>query len=280
MLPDFVIIGGQKCGTAWLEENLNKTGCVATPKRQVHFFDENYNKGEIWYREKFQHCDSSKIIGEKTTEYFCNNKSSIFSKMHETIPNAKIILILRDPVKRALSAARHSINVGLVRYTNDIGKLIMDDYKKKSKIKLNFIERGFYLSCIKSLHSYYSRDQVLILFFEEDIVRDPEKGFKKVTDFLGASKIDFSKLDLGKKINSHYYSKVGCMLNYFSRLFLNNNASLFIRKIVRYIEKIGNFSEFSFKVDKEVIDHLNKIYNQPNKELFDYLKIDNKFFLK
>lgn len=277
MLPDFVIIGGQKCGTAWLEENLNKTGCVATPKRQLHFFDENYNKGEAWYRKQFQHCDSSKIIGEKTTEYFCNNKSSIFSKMHKTIPNAKIVLILRDPVKRALSAVRHSINVGLVRYTDDINKVIMHDFKKKSKIKLNFIERGVYLPCIKSLHSYYSRDQVLILFFEEDIVRDPEKGFKKVTDFLGVSKIDLSKLDLEKKINSYYYSKAGCMVNYFSRLIASNNISLFIRKIVRYIDKRSSFNAFSFKVDKEVIDHLNTIYNQPNKELFDYLKIDNKF---
>ena len=53
-LPDAVIIGAQKCGTSSLHNYLTQhPGVIAPLRKEVHYFDLNYERGESWYRAHF-----------------------------------------------------------------------------------------------------------------------------------------------------------------------------------------------------------------------------------
>ena len=53
-LPDAVIIGAQKSGTSSLQGYLVQHPCVVPPlRKEMHYFDLNYSRGEAWYRAHF-----------------------------------------------------------------------------------------------------------------------------------------------------------------------------------------------------------------------------------
>ena len=51
LLPDFLVIGAQRSGTSTLYEYLVRHPCIAPAlRKEVSFFDLNYDKGLDWYR--------------------------------------------------------------------------------------------------------------------------------------------------------------------------------------------------------------------------------------
>jgi hypothetical protein len=63
------------------------------------FGGNNYRKGMEWYRRLFN--ESTKIILEKSANYFDNPNTP--EAIYSVIPNAKIIILMIDPVERAYS---------------------------------------------------------------------------------------------------------------------------------------------------------------------------------
>src|SRR5437660_765566 len=54
VMPDFLIIGGQRCGTSSLYYYLTEQhGIISAATKEVHFFDDFYNNGLAWYRAQF-----------------------------------------------------------------------------------------------------------------------------------------------------------------------------------------------------------------------------------
>src|SRR5689334_5283974 len=74
-LPDFIIIGSQKCGTTFLYDELAKHPCVAPAiTKEIHFFDFNYERGVDWYRACFaqmrrQQDSQARMTGEASPYY-------------------------------------------------------------------------------------------------------------------------------------------------------------------------------------------------------------------
>lgn len=120
-LPNFLIIGAQKAGTSWLAYQLEKHPEIYLPKKEIHYFDKgfNYQKGLSWYEKQFDEVTEQKAIGEKTPEYLWANgegwedhQSDVHQKIFQTLPEAKLIVTLRNPVDRAISAINHIIRSG------------------------------------------------------------------------------------------------------------------------------------------------------------------------
>ena len=117
-LPKFLIIGAQKSGTSWLSYNLSNHPEVFIPKQELHFFDKgyNYSKGIEWYKTHFKNCGNAIAIGEKTPDYLWANGigtedhlPDVHLNIHKHLPNTRLIIMLRNPVDRAVSAVRHII---------------------------------------------------------------------------------------------------------------------------------------------------------------------------
>ena len=94
---------------------------VFTPGKEIHFFDQtkNFVKGEKWYLKHFDGASELQIIGEKTPDYFWTNCSKFvhleqnkMANIRQVLPRAKIIVILRDPVERFVSAWNHNTRRG------------------------------------------------------------------------------------------------------------------------------------------------------------------------
>ncbi len=106
-LPDFMIIGAPKCGTTSLFEYLCGHPNVARPRRkEIHYFDERFERGLAWYRRHFPLVEKPQITGEATTAYlFAKNTPARAAAL---VPDAKLIAVLRDPVRRVISHYWHN----------------------------------------------------------------------------------------------------------------------------------------------------------------------------
>lgn len=77
---------------------------VAKPSRkEMHFFDLNFHRGEHWYRAFFPVRGSARTV-DASPSYLVHPSAA--NRAHQTVPDAKVIALLRDPVARAWSHFR------------------------------------------------------------------------------------------------------------------------------------------------------------------------------
>ena len=261
-LPNFFIVGAMKAGTTWLSFNLDNHPQVFIPKKELHYFSnsKNLKKGLRWYESQFSKSDNTIAIGEKTAGYLLLEQ--VPGLIHDLVPNAKIIIVLRDPVTRAISQINHHIRYGLV--PPDLNSTELIKSKKFKKIDQNFsiLERGRYLGQIKRYHQIFGTENVFILINELDIQQNSTQTLVNVCDFLSIdSSVEFPKKT--NRIHENRNSKLGVELAY-------NFPALrpLIAKIDIYIpgKKI-----VPFKIDVDEKKKMYELYSEDNKKLFDYL---------
>ena len=112
VLPDFYIIGGQKCGTTSLFMYLSEHDLIhSAVAKDIRFFDKYFEKGIDWYRVYFpqsiQKCFVKNIMKENfltcdATERYLDHPHAPH-RIQKCTPNAKFIILLRNPIDRAYS---------------------------------------------------------------------------------------------------------------------------------------------------------------------------------
>lgn len=265
-----MIIGSQKAGTSWLAKQLQQHPDVFMPKREIHYFDKSYNfqKGLSWYEEQFEEAKNQKAIGEKTPDYlWANGQGSeghlpnVHQNIHSILPDAKLIIVLRNPVKRAISAVHHIIRSGRISPLNfdNIDELLIG--KKHYLLEGHgVIDYGRYYRQIEAYQEYFTPSQILILIFEEDIVKNPVIGLKKTCEFLNIDK-NFKFQELDRKVNTSDVPIIALMLSYYIPL-----AKHFILRLKRYLPK----TKYPYP-SQSTIRKLYEIYSEDNEKLFNFL---------
>jgi hypothetical protein len=114
-LPDFLIVGAQRSGTTNLYDLLVRHPSIdPASHKEVHFFDYHYRRGDRWYRGNFPdpRGDSGGefICGEATPTYI--GYESAPARIRDLVPDAKLIVLLREPVARAVSHYHHFCRLG------------------------------------------------------------------------------------------------------------------------------------------------------------------------
>ena len=104
--PDVIIMGAKKCGTTALRNFLSFHPQIASFKNEPHFFEKNYYLGLNWYLDQMPYATPEQLTLEKTPKYFVHPLSPRAIRTHVG-PDVKFILILRDPVQRAVSDFLH-----------------------------------------------------------------------------------------------------------------------------------------------------------------------------
>jgi hypothetical protein len=107
-LPEFMIIGAAKAGTTALNEYLSQHPQIfMCPLKEPQFFstDVIYERGLAWYEGLFADAKSGQICGEASTSYtFFPSTPLTPQRIHQAIPNVKLIYLIREPVSRIQSA--------------------------------------------------------------------------------------------------------------------------------------------------------------------------------
>jgi len=187
-LPSFLIIGAQKAGTTSLHAALEHHPDIfmSTPK-ELYFFDvdENYNRGTEWYAKFFRDWRDEKVAGESTPDYLWYKP--VPERIAEILPNAKLIILLRNPVSRAYSSYWYA-------YCNGDETLSFEDALAAESFRAtqgrsihgisSYVERGLYSEQIKRYLNFFDRSQLLFLITEE-YKKNPENTLQKATKFLG-----------------------------------------------------------------------------------------------
>jgi len=227
MLPDFIIVGAQKCGTGSLYHYLKKHPNISPSViKEIQFFSNNFHKGILWYKSFFpslirkyyyKYILNRNIISGEATPFYIIHPRAI-KMIAATIPNVKLILLLRNPVDRAYSHYHHSVRRGCetLNFEDAIEKekeRINEEYDKMLKNELNisssfaaysYLMRGKYINQVERLFHYIPRNRVLIIK-SENFFEDPPKELQKVFSFLNVSPYKLSKY---KTYGYHGYNKM------------------------------------------------------------------------
>jgi hypothetical protein len=211
-LPDFVIIGAAKSGTTTLYAYLRQFPTTYVPnQKELEFFSRecNYENGLDWYTSQFAGSIDAQFCGEASPSYtFYPLFGSVSRRMHDAIPDAKLIYIVRKPVERAFShyyqrvkSARHLARRGIDRFPQwddeevELCKMIQEaEAKGGLAAGATFedviehaswlIDAGKYQYQLEQYLRYYVRDQILVLFFE-DLVLKPTELLAGLLEFIG-----------------------------------------------------------------------------------------------
>ncbi len=233
LLPSFIIIGAQKCGTTSLFKYLLDHPSVSRPlKKEPHFFESQYKSNLNWYRlyfpttfVKFKRPDL--ITGEASTGYIYSHHAP--QRIAQSIPQVRLILLLRNPIDRAYSHYNHTVRWGketlsfqeaIVREEERINpsreRMIKDGYYSFELHYYSYLSKGIYIDQLKYWLNFFKREQILILK-SEDLYTHPESIYKQVLDFL---ELPQKELKNAQPYNSGVYQDMDTatrqqLINYF-----------------------------------------------------------------
>lgn len=196
--PDFVIIGTQRGGTTSLHAYLRGHPQIETPaKKEIHFLTDRFERGQDWYIGQFPAVvPVGTLVGEATPYALFHPRAP--QRLFDVAPDARIIVLLRNPVDRAYSHYLHErargheslgfedaiaaeperllgLDAGLAT-----GEILTSDTHKRA----SYLARGRYARQLERWLAIFRREQMLILR-SEDLYADPAATTHRVTDFLG-----------------------------------------------------------------------------------------------
>ncbi len=201
-LPDFLIMGARKGGTGFLYRLLSQHPYVEPAKRrEVHYFDVRFAEGIDRYRSNFSaetHRDRRRMVtGEKSSYYLYHPHAP--RRAAETVPGARLIAFLRNPVNRAYSNYHHQRRIGHEhlptfeeaiaaepdRLRGEREKMLTDaGYVSANHRRLSYLSRGLYAEQLREWRRFFAEDQILILR-SEDLYWSTESTLNTVLAFLG-----------------------------------------------------------------------------------------------
>jgi hypothetical protein len=184
-LPDWLIIAPPKTGTSWLYANLREhPEAFVPPIKELKYFSQRFDIEDLRsYLDHFRDA-RGKSKGEASPSYSMLPWSTI-RLIRRLMPDLKLIYLMRDPVERAWSHARHSFSQGEANFKGargTIDEVTDDDWIVNLDDDWNRLS-GDYLGQLQRWLSIFPREQVYLGFFE-DLVQSPRTLLRAVLKFL------------------------------------------------------------------------------------------------
>lgn len=176
VLPEFLIIGAAKAATTWIANQLRARPDVFIPGPEPHYFSREYDRGEQWYRAWFEDSRADQLVGEKSADYLADPQ--VPERIAKLLPDAKIVVQLRNPVDRAYSDYCMLYRRGTV--SGEIHKFL----GSQDNTQPRFLNDGLYNQHLRRFLDYFPADKVKIILYD-DIRTTPEEVVTEVNVFLG-----------------------------------------------------------------------------------------------
>jgi hypothetical protein len=195
--PNFFIVGAAKSGTTSLHEYLARiNGIYMSPIKEPNFFLEEVGPlyghlleahfaDEREYLSLFKPKHGETILGESSVTYLCDDKAA--GRIHDKVPDARIVIILRDPIERAYSHFLHHLKYGF-ETSFDFLEAIKSDYNKERKgigFAHMYIEYGLYSHQIQRYFDLFGRSRVKVIIYEDEFRPKTKETVQDVVYFLG-----------------------------------------------------------------------------------------------
>ena len=173
--PNFIIIGASKCGTTSLFFYLSQHPQILTPhKKEIDFFNHNFDLGLPWYLAQFPAIADAKqfITGGASPSYMYDPLAR--ERIKQLFPDTKLIIMLRNPVKRTISEYYHAVNRDLEQRSLseiiDTERELLTTQPKEVVESFGYLFNSIYLDKIAKWQADFPQENILIVdsesFFE------------------------------------------------------------------------------------------------------------------
>ena len=217
--PHFIIIGTQKGGTNSLYHYLiQHPQILPATQKEIHYFSLNYQKGWQWYQSQFSsEADGINYITGEGSPYYLFHPQ-VPQRVYQNCPETKLIVLLRNPVERAISHYYWEVKLGLEslsfpeaiiqehqRLAGEVEKLEEDpNYYSYNHQHFSYLSRGIYVHQLQRWLEYFPQQQFLFLQ-SEAFYDNPKTVVNQVFEFLGLEPYALPKYPV---MNANAYPKV------------------------------------------------------------------------
>ncbi len=165
---NLTIIGAQKSGTSSLYYYLEKHPNISVSiKKELHFWSLHYEKGQTWYRSHFLPIPEGQVwrTGEASPTYLDSPETP--ERMYHEYPDMKLIVLLRNPISRAISHYYHWVRLKKesrpldIALTEQLAEI--PDWDDVISIRNHYIARGCYVKFLEKWLRFFPREQMLVI---------------------------------------------------------------------------------------------------------------------
>ena len=281
MKVDFFIVGAPKSGTTSLYNYLSQHHSISMSniKEPNYFSAVDIDNQKLYYKTKlcsdlknyhslFNFESKSCLFGEASVSYLFY--PDVASRIFTYNKNAKIIIILRDPVKRAVSHFNMDKRLGFVSSSLEN---ILEDISLKNHLLFyqQYIHLGCYYSQVKRYIDIFGKDKVCVML-HDDLKIDNSKFTNKVLDFLNLD-ID-NQINFNTPFNTYKSSDLKIINLLYSKSFIRKTVSSFFPKVL--LDKINKslFSDKKISISSELDLKLYELFYEDILLLEEMLEID------
>lgn len=192
--PGFLGLGVQKGGTTTLDALLRQHPSLALPRsKELQYFSLHYGLGDAWYAGQFAAARPEQRIGEITPYYIFHPLAA--ERIHALVPDARLIVLLRDPVERALSQLFHSRRMGLEPLEPESAlaaepermaaaeEVVLAGGRHRSHQEHSYVSRSRYELQLARYEALFPAKQLLLLR-SEDLFRSASEVWERLLQFL------------------------------------------------------------------------------------------------
>lgn len=281
-LPDFIIIGGMRCGSTTLWEMLDRHPGIGFPnEKELHFFDDRdgrWSKGIEWYANQFKGIPPGLICGEATPDYLFHEGAC--ERIAATVPGARLLVILRDPKERVWSHYWHNVRRGREPLTFEMAlkaeesRLANPDPAIRSHF--SYVERGHFVRRLRQYATLFGRDAIQVIFLEE-LKNDPETIMRQVCNHLGVQAVPELWEKMTPRRNQTDYPRWPMLSSLTTRMMKGVANTPLLRipaeAIARATRPLRTYSGMS-RMDPRTWETLEEIYQISDRELAEWLGRD------
>jgi hypothetical protein len=176
-MPNLIIIGGLKCGTTSIHHYLGLHPEIQMSKpKELNFFVEelNWDLGLDWYASRFD--DRFKVRGESSPHYTnLPRYDGVAERIKQHCPDARLIYMVRDPIKRILSHWMHATGAGYE--TRDMVEVLSDP-------NTQYVNRSRYWTQLQPYLEHFDHSQIEVIT-QEELQRDRDGTMRKAFAYAG-----------------------------------------------------------------------------------------------
>lgn len=284
-----LIIGGTtKSGTTSLFNYLGDHSevCSSSMKETRFFLDKEYplsskyryEDGAEKYFEFFKHHLSEKILMEATPDYLYSKNTP--KKIKKSLPDAKLIFILREPRERFISWFNFSKQIGKIDSSETLQRFIeMQSMQREcSEQHLMALQQGIYSKYLKEYYECFSKNDIHICFIE-DLVSAPLQFMKAIANFINIDAefyedYSFEKHNATVQIKNQGLHSKYIEISFAIRKFTHNkkmiHGILKGLKIIFYpiYEKLNSQKSESVDINEKAYKQIDKYY-QAERRLYE-----------
>jgi hypothetical protein len=215
------VVGAAKAGTTSLHAYLNAhAGVHMSDPKEPNFFARAIDpskRTKSWdtYAEAFGGATEDAILGDASPSYLWDPASA--GLIHEALPDSRIVVLLRDPVARAISHYAMDVGIGLQRRSFE--DALRADAAVRERIWGHkshlYIDLGMYAAQVRRYLDAFGPDRVLVL--ESAMLRNSRRAvLAQIARFLGIDPSGFDEARLDDEYNSMAMPR-SIQLNYIAR---------------------------------------------------------------